>query len=69
MKSINCKQTVIFLCVVLAAIIPPFTLAAEDVNQCVKCHTSGRSLIATTREISLEIGDAPLESPESVGEG
>jgi hypothetical protein len=44
-------------------------LIAEDVSQCVKCHTSGRTLINTTREMADEIGDQPLESTESVGEG
>ena len=57
-----------FFSLLLLAVVLPGFLLAED-SQCVKCHTSARSLIAATREIAAEVGNLITESPESVGEG
>ena len=46
----------------------PFAVLAEG-DQCVACHTSGRALINSVREIEAEIPEEPMESTESVGEG
>ena len=60
---------IFFLMLIILSLCATTNLIAEDVSQCVKCHTSGRTLINTTREMADEIGDQPLESTESVGEG
>ena len=56
------------LFIMILLLIVPFVTFGED-SQCVSCHTSGRQLITTAREIQAEIGDQPTKSTESVGEG
>ena len=42
---------------------------AENVNQCVACHTSARNLIKITREIAETSPSKPAISSETSGEG
>jgi hypothetical protein len=53
----------------LVMVLLPMNLAADGEDQCVKCHTSGRSLINVAREMADELGDQVLKSTESEGEG
>lgn len=66
MKNGNRKNIIILFCVLFFLILTA-GIWAED--QCVKCHTSARSLIKAVRELEAERGELIVESLESVGEG
>jgi hypothetical protein len=73
MKRRSAKVTVFFISLLVC--LPTVFLTAasapaagEQVDQCVKCHTSSRTLIKIAREIRRACPE-PAKSSESTGEG
>ena len=69
MQSKLFRTLLLILTFLVIMLLVPFDAAADGEDQCIKCHTSGRSLIKATREIADEFGDQILKSTESEGEG